>query len=211
MIRASEQAAPEAFNPSFLSSSHIPAIQQPSQGALSQSTMTPMPQPDPFADVRIAQNETGKGVLIGMLSAFGSAAIVALILLVIYFFQYTQRGRILLDRLARPGEFDDEQAFLREEADALELMDDMERMEYLRAKGTPSSPSKDSSVVCGSKLDANLTNSFRPSKSTGIRANRYITFTVPRNTRKRSVGVGIRTGTRNRKLFCRGSDRDRIL
>jgi len=135
MTRASDQAASEAFKPSFLSSPHIPAIQQPSQDALSQSTMPSIPQPDPYADVRIAESATGQGVLIGMLSAFGSAAIVALVLLVIYFFQYTQRGRILLDRLARPGEFDDEQAFLREEADALELMDDMERMEYLRAKG----------------------------------------------------------------------------
>jgi hypothetical protein len=91
---------------------------------------------DPSADVRIAQSSTGKGVLIGMLSAFGSAAIVALILLLIYFFQYTQRGRIFLDRLGRPGEFDDEQAFAREEAEALEEMDDIQRMEYLRAKGT---------------------------------------------------------------------------
>jgi cbb3-type cytochrome oxidase subunit 3 len=68
---------------------------------------------------------TGKGVLIGMLSAFGSAAIIAIILLVIWFFQYTQRG----------SEYDDEQAFLKEEAEALEEMDDMQRMEYLRAKG----------------------------------------------------------------------------
>jgi hypothetical protein len=57
---------------------------------------------------RIADG-TGKGILIGMLSAFGSAAIVAFILLLIWFFQYTQRGRILLDRLGRPGEYDDEQ------------------------------------------------------------------------------------------------------
>jgi hypothetical protein len=90
-------------------------------------------------EMRTEPNSTGKGVLIGMLSAFGSAAIIAFILLVIYFFQYTQRGRILLDRLGRPGEFDDEQAFAREEADALEEMDDMQRMEYLRAKGTLSS------------------------------------------------------------------------
>ena len=83
----------------------------------------------------MADNSTGKGILIGLMSAFGSAAIVGLILLIIYFFQFTQRGRILLDRLARPGEFDDEQAFLRDEAEALEEMDDMQRIEYLRAKG----------------------------------------------------------------------------
>ena len=87
--------------------------------------------------VRIeADNSTGKGILIGMLSAFGSAAVVALILLIIYFFQCTRRGRIFLDRLGRPGEYDDEQAFLREEAEALEEMDDMQRQEYLRAKGS---------------------------------------------------------------------------
>lgn len=79
--------------------------------------------------------ETNKGILIGLLSAFGSAAIVALILCIIWFFQYTQRGRIFLDRLGRPGEYDDEQAFAKEEAEALEEMDDMQRMEYLRAKG----------------------------------------------------------------------------
>ena len=83
----------------------------------------------------MADNSTGKGILIGLLSAFGSAGIVALILLVLYFFQFTQSGRILLDRLARPGEFDDEQTFLRDEAEALEEMDDMRRFEYLRAKG----------------------------------------------------------------------------
>ena len=86
--------------------------------------------------VEEVDNSTGRGVLIGMLSAFGSAAAIALILLIIYFFQYTQRGRIILDRIGRPGEYDDEQAFLREEAEALEEMDDMQRTEYLRAKGT---------------------------------------------------------------------------
>ena len=78
---------------------------------------------------------TGKGILIGMLSAFGSAMIVAISLALVYFFRYTQRGRILLDRMGRPGEYDDEQAFAREEADALETMDDMSKSEYLRAKG----------------------------------------------------------------------------
>jgi hypothetical protein len=89
--------------------------------------------------VRMVENDgdssTSKGILIGVLSAFGSAAIVGFILLIIWFFQYTQRGRIFLDRLGRPGEYDDEQAFAKEEAEALEEMDDMQRMEYLRAKG----------------------------------------------------------------------------
>ena len=70
-----------------------------------------------------------------MLSAFGSAALVVLILSIVYLFRYTTRGRIFLDRIGRPGEYDDEQAFLREEEDALGEMDDLQRTEYLRAKG----------------------------------------------------------------------------
>ena len=49
--------------------------------------------------------------------------------------KYTNTGRILLDRFSRPGEFDDEQAYAREEAEALEEMDEMQRAEYFRAKG----------------------------------------------------------------------------
>ena len=78
---------------------------------------------------------TGKGILIGMLSAFGSAALVAFIIGLVYFFRYTNRGRILLDRIGRPGEFDDEQQFLREEEDAVAEMDESQKAEYLRAKG----------------------------------------------------------------------------
>lgn len=80
-------------------------------------------------------SSTGKGILIGMLSAFGSAALVGLIIAIVYFFRYTGRGRILLDRMSRPGEYDDEQAFLREEEEAMAEMDDMQKAEYLRAKG----------------------------------------------------------------------------
>lgn len=82
----------------------------------------------------MASDSAGRGVLIGMLSAFGSAAAVAFILLIIYLLQFTRSGRIFLDRLGRPGEYDDEQAFLREEEEALEQMDDINRMEYQRAK-----------------------------------------------------------------------------
>ena len=78
---------------------------------------------------------TGKGILIGVLSAFGSAADAVIVLALFFFFKYTQRGRIILDRIGRPGEYDDEQAFAREEAEALETMDDLSRSEYLRAKG----------------------------------------------------------------------------
>ena len=85
--------------------------------------------------IRNNDGSTGKGILIGMLSAFGSAGIVALIFALIYFFKYTSRGRIILDRVGRPGQYDDEQAFAKEEAEALETMDDLQRAEYLRAKG----------------------------------------------------------------------------
>lgn len=80
-------------------------------------------------------SSTGKGILVGMISAFGSAAFVAIVFTIIYFFRYTQQGRIFLDRIGRPGEYDDEQAFLKEEAEALEEMDDLQRTEYMRAKG----------------------------------------------------------------------------
>lgn len=82
-----------------------------------------------------SSGSTGKGILIGILSAFGSAAVAVLILALFFFFKYTRRGRIILDRIGRPGEYDDEQAFLREEAEALATMDDISRSEYMRAKG----------------------------------------------------------------------------
>ena len=85
--------------------------------------------------INISAGSTGKGILIGILSAFGSAGIAVLVLALFFFFRYTNRGRIILDRIGRPGEYDDEQAFAREEADALETMDELQRTEYLRAKG----------------------------------------------------------------------------
>lgn len=87
-------------------------------------------------DVRVQENDsTLNGVVIGLLSSFGSAVLIAFVFLIIYFFRYTAGGRILLDRIGRPGEYDDEQAYAREEAEALEEMDDLQRTEYLRAKG----------------------------------------------------------------------------
>ena len=135
---------------------------------------------------------TGKGILIGMLSAFGSAAVVALIFIIIYFFRYTHSGRIFLDRLGRPGEFDDEQAFAREEAQALEEMDDFPRTEYLRAKGL-SKPVL--YVVRTVFTQLTLSDSFRSGKPTGINANRYFAIAIPRNTRKRCLGMGVRART----------------
>lgn len=104
-----------------------------------------LPQPrqdEPYKDGQgriVYPDSTGKGILIGMLSAFGSAALVAIIIGIVYFFRYTNRGRILLDRIGRPGEFDDEQQFLREEEDAMGEMDESQRAEYLRAKGEDAS------------------------------------------------------------------------
>ena len=82
-----------------------------------------------------ANDSTVNGVVIGLLSSFGSAIFIAIIFLIVYFFRYTNSGRILLDRIGRPGEYDDEQQYAREEAEALEEMDDLQRAEYLRAKG----------------------------------------------------------------------------
>ena len=77
------------------------------------------------------------GVVIGLVSSFGSIILIALIVFVFWISGCAGSGRILLDRLGRPGEYDDEQAFAKEEAEALETMDEMARAEYLRAKGRP--------------------------------------------------------------------------
>ncbi|MCJ1379762.1 Rsp5p-dependent ubiquitination, sorting of cargo proteins at the multivesicular body [Xylographa soralifera] len=118
-------AKPSTFTTSYSQSFETPRIsynQVPYQGT------------NIVISIRNNDGSTGKGILIGMLSAFGSAGIVALIFALIYFFKYTSRGRIILDRVGRPGQYDDEQAFAKEEAEALEVMDDLQRAEYLRAK-----------------------------------------------------------------------------
>ena len=136
MQRLGQQAPHETLSTSYIPSFQTSSISLSPQDHISETFIPSAYSVNGHIEMRSEPNSTGKGVLIGMLSAFGSAAIIAFILLIIYFFQYTQRGRIFLDRLGRPGEFDDEQAFAREEAEALEEMDDMQRMEYLRAKGT---------------------------------------------------------------------------
>jgi len=89
--------------------------------------------------VRIAATSslgsTAKGIMIGIFSVLGAAGICLIIAAIIYYFRYTQQGRIFLDRISRPGEYDDEQQFAKEEAEALEDMDDIQRVEYMRAKG----------------------------------------------------------------------------
>jgi hypothetical protein len=94
-------------------------------------------RPSDVGNVQIQRDSTStvNGVVIGLLSSFGSAILIAFIFLIVYFLRYTSSGRILLDRIGRPGEYDDEQAYAREEAEALEEMDDLQRTEYSRAKG----------------------------------------------------------------------------
>ncbi|KAK6605283.1 SPRY domain-containing protein [Botrytis cinerea] len=94
--------------------------------------------------LKSSNDSTINGVVIGLLSSFGSAILIAFIFLIVYFFKYTSSGRILLDRIGRPGEYDDEQAFAKEEAEALEEMDDLQRTEYLRAKAFVQSNPPDS-------------------------------------------------------------------
>jgi hypothetical protein len=148
---------------------------------------------------------TGKGILIGMLSAFGTAALVTLLVAIFYFLRYTSSGRILLDRFGRPGEFDDEQQFLRDEEDALADMDDLQRAEYQRAKGQYKEASN--------QAETTLTRyfSFRASKSTRVDTNGHFIISISSNTGEGCVGLGVRAGTRDRQLLCGGADRDRVL
>ena len=125
-------AGPTTLTPSFLQSSSIPQYSSQSERSWRQS---PYESTNIVINIDANDGSTSKGILIGMLSAFGSAGFVALIFAVIYFFRYTSRGRIILDRIGRPGEYDDEQSFAKEEAEALEVMDDLSRTEYMRAKG----------------------------------------------------------------------------
>lgn len=113
-MRGSEASGPGAIfgAPSTLTTS---VIRNPTSFL---SSSTPLPSTD--ADV-IAQNvehvllsltshndgglvgvsgnssgSTGKGILIGVLSAFGSATVAVLVLAIFFFFKYTRRGRIFL-------------------------------------------------------------------------------------------------------------------
>ncbi|KFA69194.1 hypothetical protein S40285_00003, partial [Stachybotrys chlorohalonatus IBT 40285] len=102
----------------------------------SNSTSThspPSPHP-PIMTYSSSPSSAFTGVIIGLASSFGSIILIAVIIFVFWAAGCAGNGRILLDRFGRPGEYDDEQAFAREEAEALETMDDMARTEYLRAK-----------------------------------------------------------------------------
>ncbi|KAI9155228.1 Protein ssh4 [Paramyrothecium foliicola] len=91
------------------------------------------PEPS-MANAPSSANSAFTGVIIGLVSSFGSIILIAVIIFVFWATGCAGNGRILLDRFGRPGEYDDEQAFAREEAEALESMDEMTRTEYLRAK-----------------------------------------------------------------------------
>lgn len=124
-------------------------------------------------------SSTGKGILVGMISAFGSAAFVAVVFMVIYFFRYTQKGRIFLDRIGRPGEYDDEQAFLKEEAEALEMMDDLQRTEYLRAKGMSTlDPSPPRIKPCSCAVLADRSHSLYPGQPARVGADGHLAVAV---------------------------------
>jgi len=144
---------------------------------------------------------TGKGILIGILSAFGSAAVAFVVLAIFFFFKYTRRGRIMLDRIGRPGEYDDEQAFAREEEAALESMDDLARSEYLRAKGK-------TLFLWIARISLLTVCSVCSRKPARISTNRHITLAIPCHSRKRCICVGVPTGIGNCKLLCGGTHRD---
>lgn len=75
------------------------------------------------------------GVLLGLICSFASTLTICLIIVAYWYFKISDQGRILLERFSRPGQFDEEQRFAVEEAEALQTMDPMQKVEYLRAKG----------------------------------------------------------------------------
>ncbi|KAF2874043.1 concanavalin A-like lectin/glucanase domain-containing protein [Massariosphaeria phaeospora] len=124
---------PTTLSRSYLPSSHAPSPPPAIVLETIQGTQRLYNEP-----VRIEQyhniGSTAKGIMIGIFSVLGAAGFGLILSAIVYYFRYTQQGRIFLDRLTRPGEFDDEQQFAKEEAEALEDMDDIQRAEYLRAK-----------------------------------------------------------------------------
>ena len=148
-------------------------------------------------------SSAGKGILIGMLSAFSSAVFVAILFAAVYLLRNTRKGRIILDRIGRPGEYDDEQTFARDEAEALERMDDLQRAEYLRAKGAcllstghgvgivwmhGASPALLTSSL---SLSLSLVCRLRRGEPTRVDADRHIPFAVLGHPRKGRVGLGV--------------------
>lgn len=129
------ESPPTTLSKMFLPSSHAPSAPPVLVLEFTEGTQQSY---DDSLRIQYSSNigSTAKGIMIGIFSVLGAAGVVLIIAAIIYYFRYTQQGRIFLDRITRPGEYDDEQQFAKEEAEALEEMDDLQRAEYLRAKGT---------------------------------------------------------------------------
>lgn len=145
-------------------------------------------QPQFLAVSSMLPPEMMNGVIIGLLSSFGSAILIALVFLIVYFVLYTPSGRILLDRFGRPGEYDDEQAFAREEAEALETMDDMQRTEYLRAKGMQRKPS--SHFAWHTRTDTSRC-SIHPGQPARVHSDGYFPVAISCYPREGSLSMGV--------------------
>jgi hypothetical protein len=158
----------------------------------SQASAFQEPAHDNVVEIQRTSESTVNGVVIGLLSSFGSAFLIALIFLIVYFFRYTSSGRILLDRIGRPGEYDDEQQYAREEAEALEEMDDLQRAEYLRAKGMHGADSSLHGWVLtkGCMLIPYL-DSLHSSKPSGFLTYRHFIITISSDSRKGCFSLGV--------------------
>ena len=126
---------PTTLSRSYYSSHNAPAAHP--------TVLTGFHQASHLDDVRLSRynnnlGSTAKGIMIGIFSVLAAAGLCLIIAAIVYYFRYTNQGRIFLDRITRPGEYDDEQQFAKEEAEALEDMDDLQRTEYMRAKGMSS-------------------------------------------------------------------------
>jgi hypothetical protein len=170
------------------------------------SGIAPSAQPTAFTQgtshhdaVRISQyssniGSTAKGIMIGIFSVLGAAGVFLIIAAIVYYFRYTNQGRIFLDRITRPGEYDDEQQFAKEEAEALEDMDDLQRTEYMRAKGMARIALPSVTYLQEHTLTL---RSFRASQPTRICPDRHLVIAIPGYTREGRLGMGVRAGTRN--------------
>lgn len=161
--------------------------QEPVQLPFDSAGNVPVGIPDGPPGAGEGSDGIGRGIVIGLLSAFGSAGVALLVLALFFFLRYTQRGRILLDRLGRPGEYDDEQEFAREEAEALEAMDELQAAEYFRAKGWSTL-----FLLLGIRVSLILTTgSLRPGKPPRDDADGYIALPVPCDPGKRRFRMGV--------------------
>ncbi|CAI6336350.1 unnamed protein product [Periconia digitata] len=129
-----KSSPPTTFSRMYIAHDHAPSSAPPSIAI--QSAQDTQHTQHVSAQISGYDNfsSTAKGIMIGIFSVLAAAGFILIVAAIVYYFRYTQQGRIFLDRLTRPGEYDDEQQFAKEEAEALEDMDDIERTEYLRAK-----------------------------------------------------------------------------